>query len=357
MRWKNAWILTRKDLDEFKKQKLLIGSIIAMPLILGIIMPVIIFVPLTYFMPMEGEWDIEGLTEIGESDENFTVPLTNQTLLGVNLNSTVIRNATITESRLDDTILDSCIIKNSTISNSIIRSSAMENSRISDVLVNNSKGKHLDGKNIFSLNSDLEFKEKKESEFEQYFPMMLNYVLIMFIILPAVLPTLIASYSIVGEKNNKSLEPLFATPITDGEILAGKVLSAFLPSMLSTIAAFFCSVMLLNVILEPRMGYYPLPNLTWLLSILLLAPTACIMSILASVLVSSKVTDVRAAQQVGGFVVMPVIILMIAVLSGIILLSPLIILIVAGIYIAIDLALFFFTKAIFNREDILVNWA
>ena len=39
MRWKNAWILTRKDLDEFKKQKLLIGSIIAMPLILGIIMP------------------------------------------------------------------------------------------------------------------------------------------------------------------------------------------------------------------------------------------------------------------------------------------------------------------------------
>jgi ABC-2 type transport system permease protein len=306
---------------------------------------------------MEGQWDVEGLTEIGEFDEDFVHPLTNQTLHDVSLNSTVIRNATITECNLVDTILFSCVIENSTISNSNIRNSNIENSSLSDVLVNNSRGRNLDGKNIYSLNSDLEFKEKRESEFEQYFPMMLNYVLIMFIILPAVLPTLIASYSIVGEKNNKSLEPLFATPITDGEILAGKVLSSFLPSMLSTIAAFVCSVMLLNFILEPRMGYYPLPNLTWILSILFLAPTACLMSILASVLVSSKVTDVRAAQQVGGFVVMPVIILMIAVLSGAILLSPLMIFIVAGIYLAIDLALFFFTKAIFNREDILINWA
>jgi hypothetical protein len=45
MRWKNAIILMRKDLDEFKKQKLLMGSIIAMPIVLGIIIPVAIFYP------------------------------------------------------------------------------------------------------------------------------------------------------------------------------------------------------------------------------------------------------------------------------------------------------------------------
>jgi len=40
----------------------------------------------------------------------------------------------------------------------------------------------------------------------------------------AVLPIILASYSLVGEKIEKSLEPLLATPITDSELLLGRVL-------------------------------------------------------------------------------------------------------------------------------------
>src|SRR6266849_1017764 len=57
-----------------------------------------------------------------------------------------------------------------------------------------------------------------------------------FVILAAVLPTSIAAYSIVGEKVEKSLEPLLATPTTDGEILLGKSIAAFLPSIIATYA-------------------------------------------------------------------------------------------------------------------------
>jgi ABC-2 type transport system permease protein len=81
------------------------------------------------------------------------------------------------------------------------------------------------------------------------------------------------------------------------------------------------------------------------------------MSVLACVIVSSKVSDVRAAQQVGGFVVMPVVVLMLGVLSGFIFLSPLMIFVVAGAYGGIDLALFYFARAIFNREGILTKWS
>jgi ABC-2 type transport system permease protein len=186
--------------------------------------------------------------------------------------------------------------------------------------------------------------------------MMFNMVLMIFIIIPATLPTIIATYSIVGEKNNRSLEPLLATPTTDGELLAGKIFSAFLPSMGSTLIAFSLGVLLLDVVLIPKVGYPILPNLTWILSIVLLAPTACLMSVLACVLVSSKVSDVRAAQQVGGFIVMPVVLLMIGVLSGFIFLSPVMIFVVAALYGFLDLGLFFFVKAIFNRETILTKW-
>ena len=49
-----------------------------------------------------------------------------------------------------------------------------------------------------------------------------------FIIGATVIPTAIASYSLVGEKIQKSLEPMLATPMTDGDILLGKIISGLL---------------------------------------------------------------------------------------------------------------------------------
>ena len=50
-----------------------------------------------------------------------------------------------------------------------------------------------------------------------------------FVVTAIGLPTIIASYSFIGEKLEKSLEPLLATPTTDGELLFGKSLGAFIP--------------------------------------------------------------------------------------------------------------------------------
>src|SRR5712692_294826 len=57
--------------------------------------------------------------------------------------------------------------------------------------------------------------------------------------------TTIASYSLVGGKVEKSLEPLLATPTTDGEILLGKGISAILPPMAAIVggAAIFMALM------------------------------------------------------------------------------------------------------------------
>lgn len=356
MRWKNAWILTRKDIDEFKKQKLVIGSIIAMPLVLGIVLPLVMFIPAIAMTPIEDTWDVDGLLEIGDFEGDHLEPWTNQTLQNISLDSTVIYYTVLKNVDLHDCVLVSCIVENSTLSNSTILNNIIEHSQLNNVFVLRSEGIGLDGKNILSVNSGLAFTKTKESKTAAFLPMALNTVLMLFIIVPATLPTIIASYSIVGEKNNRSLEPLLATPITDGELLVGKMLSSFLPTMISTIFAFVLSVILIDIVFFTQLGYLPLPTLTWILSILLLAPLACLMSILACVLVSSKVTDVRAAQQVGGFVIMPVIVLMLGVVSGFVLLSPLTILIFAGIYCCIDLGLFYFARAIFNREDILVKW-
>jgi len=356
MRWRNAWIVMRKDLDEFKKQKLVIGSIIAMPIVLGVIMPLALFVPLITTTPVTTFWDVPGLLEIGTLPDNVSSPWTNQSLANVSLSSAVIQHTVLTNARLSNCIIFACAIKNSTVSNSTIRESNLTRSFLSNTTLIHSEGIGLDGRFILAVQSNLAFTKTKPSELTLVLPMIFNLILMIFIVVPATLPTIIATYSIVGEKNNRSLEPLLATPTTDGELLAGKIFSSFIPSMGSTLLAFVLGVVLLDFVLIPRVGYPLLPNLIWILAILLIAPTACLMSVLACVLVSSKVSDVRAAQQLGGFVVMPVVVLMLGVLSGLLLLSPLTVIVFAGLYGSIDLGLFYFARAIFNRESILTKW-
>ncbi|MBP7213282.1 MAG: ABC transporter permease subunit, partial [Anaerolineaceae bacterium] len=43
---------------------------------------------------------------------------------------------------------------------------------------------------------------------------VLNQFMLLFMIMPLMIPTTIAAYSIVGEKTTRSLEPLLATPIS-----------------------------------------------------------------------------------------------------------------------------------------------
>ena len=123
---------------------------------------------------------------------------------------------------------------------------------------------------------------------------------VFLVIIPAFLPSYIASYSFVGEKIEKSLEPLLATPTTDGELLLGKCLAAFLPCMGVTYVGAAISASILDAWSYTRIGVFLIPNLYWILTVIIIAPLACVLSVEANVIVSSKVNDIRAAQQLGG---------------------------------------------------------
>ena len=269
MNWKNAWILTRKDLAEFKKQKLVIGSIIMMPLVLGVIMPVFMILPTITLAPMDDVWEIEGLVQSGDFKDQYLNNWINQTLDNKSFNNTVISHAELKNSQINNCVIISCTIHNSTLTNTNIKNSTIEYTNLNNVIVQSSKGTNLDGRDILSVDSNLTFTKTRKSDAALALAFLLNFVLIIFIVVPATLPTIIATYSIVGEKNNRSLEPLLATPITDGELLAGKILSSFIPSMGATLLAFILNGICLDYIYLTHAGYMPIPNITWILSILL----------------------------------------------------------------------------------------
>jgi len=174
--------------------------------------------------------------------------------------------------------------------------------------------------------------------------------------IPVTIPTVTASYSFVGEKVNKSLEPLLATPTTDLELLAGKSGSIFAVSMGATWLSFVVAVVLVDVLTEPFLGYYPLPNAYWIVGILLLAPGMCLMSILANVIISSRVNDVRVSQQIGGVLILPVLLFFFFSLAGVLSTALLPMMVFSLGVLVVDAGIVMLSLKVFNREEILVNW-
>jgi len=178
-----------------------------------------------------------------------------------------------------------------------------------------------------------------------------------YVILAGVVPTAIASYTVVGEKVEKTLEPLLAAPVTDGEILLGKGISAFLPSILAIWGGSVLFMVLADVATLNTFGYYYFPNLNTAVTLFLMVPLAVLMSVEWNVVVSGRVTDVRVAQQLGSLIIVPfAAIFFLGEINEFPLNITSNLLIICGILALVDVLLFSITKETFQREEILTKW-
>lgn len=184
----------------------------------------------------------------------------------------------------------------------------------------------------------------------------LDLITFLFVVLAAFLPASIAAYSIVGEKVEKSLEPLLATPITDGEILLGKSIAAFVPPILAIWAAASIFMGATDYSTHDWLSYYYFPNWSSGVMLLLLAPLAAMFSIESAVIASSRVSDVRGANQIASLMGLPFMLVFSAGATGGVTLNVDNLLIFSGILLIVDAALFFLSTSTFRREEILTKW-
>lgn len=177
-----------------------------------------------------------------------------------------------------------------------------------------------------------------------------------FVVIAAVLPTIIASYSFLGEKLEKSIEPLLATPITDSELLFGKSIAAFIPCMAATYIGTAIFVAIIDFWAYTTFGTYMLPNPYWAILMGAVTPLVCVLSVEANVIISSRVNDIRAAQQIGGLIVLPVILVMILASTNTSVPNTVLALVTSVALAIADVVLFFVSKTTFQREEILTKW-
>jgi uncharacterized membrane protein SpoIIM required for sporulation/ABC-type transport system involved in multi-copper enzyme maturation permease subunit len=103
----------------------------------------------------------------------------------------------------------------------------------------------------------------------------------------------------VGEKERKSLEPLLASPLSDGQLYLGKTLAA----MILPLVASYLGITVYLIGLKIFRGWTADPEL--LVLVILLTTAKALVMVSGAVVISSQTTSVRAANLLASFIIIP----------------------------------------------------
>jgi ABC-type Na+ efflux pump permease subunit len=155
------------------------------------------------------------------------------------------------------------------------------------------------------------------AEAVEFYALAVYFFLPFFMLIPAAASTVAAADSFAGEKERRTLEALFYTPATDGELLFGKTLAALIPGLAAAWTGLLAYTALIDIIGWSRYRLLPLPDVTWLLAGALLLPAMALLAVALTVVVSARAKTSRGAQQVAGVVVVPAVALLVVQSLGI----------------------------------------
>jgi ABC-type Na+ efflux pump permease subunit len=178
---------------------------------------------------------------------------------------------------------------------------------------------------------------------------------VLLLVAPALLPAVIAAYSVVGEREQGTLEPLLTTPLRREELLLGKALGVVVPAVgiayvLFVVIQICARLFASNAAVVSALGQGP-----HILAEILFAPLLAGWSIWVGIGISTRAGDVRVAQQLGTLSSIPP--LAVAALVSFNVFTPSVGLAVgfALVLLVADVILFGIVAALFDRERLITG--
>ncbi|WP_084718423.1 ABC transporter permease subunit [Streptacidiphilus carbonis] len=132
----------------------------------------------------------------------------------------------------------------------------------------------------------------------------IGLAMLYLLIVPAMVPAAISAYSVIGERDQGTLEPVLTTPIRAEEFLVGKALAALLPTLFISYTMFGVFLGCAELFAQPAVATAALRG-PQLLAQLLFTPLVAGWSIWVVIAISARVSDVRVAQQLGTLASLP----------------------------------------------------
>ena len=135
-------------------------------------------------------------------------------------------------------------------------------------------------------------------------PLRHEHSLLYMLAIPVLVPAVLAAYSVVGERLQGTLEPVLASPIRREELLLGKALSAFVPSVAVAYAVFGLFVAVVELFAQPAVASALIQGPD-LLAQLVFTPLLAAWSIWVGIAVSARSSDPRTAAEISILLCLP----------------------------------------------------
>ncbi|MEM3227692.1 MAG: ABC transporter permease subunit [Candidatus Micrarchaeaceae archaeon] len=206
---------------------------------------------------------------------------------------------------------------------------------------------------IFSIALPVAISSSKALNSASFMGFFSVYVLgPIFLTMPILTASVIAADSFVGEKERKTAEALFSTPVKNSELLLGKILASFIPTLLLTLGVFALYGIITDALSFSSFGVYLLPTASWLM-LLLISPFLAIVTIGIVVIVSSHVRGTKEAQQISTLLVLPILILPFAAITGFAMLTVKLLAYIAVFLAVADVLVIYISIKTFDKESII----
>jgi ABC-type transport system involved in multi-copper enzyme maturation permease subunit len=181
-----------------------------------------------------------------------------------------------------------------------------------------------------------------------------EHVLLYMLGIPALVPSLVAAYSIVGERQQGTLEPVLTTPIRSEELLLGKALAALVPSIAVAYLVFglFLASVELFAASNVASALIRVPDL---LAQLAFTPLLAGWSIWTAMLISTRASDVRVAQQLAMVASLPSVALIVLVALNVIPASLVTAAVAAAFLVLLNRLGLRLVSATFDRERLITG--
>ena len=172
----------------------------------------------------------------------------------------------------------------------------------------------------------------------------------LLLVIPLMVSAVLAADAFAGEKERRTLESLLHLPISDRDLFLAKLLGAFVPALVITWAGSLLYGVVANAIAWSATERLIIPFSQWALMMIWVAPAVALLAIGLLVLVSSRARTTQEANQLGGAVILPLILLAAGQAAGF-LLTPLPVVFVLGLVVwAVALGIVVWGSHRFTRD-------
>jgi ABC-2 type transport system permease protein len=178
----------------------------------------------------------------------------------------------------------------------------------------------------------------------------------MFLIMPLMVSSVLAADSFAGEKERKTLEALLYTPTTDRELFTAKLAGAWTAAIAVAFLSFIVYGVMVNVAAWQSIGRIFFPNWMWVALVLWVTPAVAGLGLVVMVFVSARAQGFQDAYQVGGMVVLPVLLLMVGQISGVMYFSLGVVMLVGLVIWLIVAVLLWFASKSFRRGELMTKF-